>query len=279
MKFEDVIWRHDRMLLDDLVFRLQHHISDGWELGDNCFVFWKIKPLVDQYAKFFASVPAFRAKNMLELGLWDGGSAAFWFELLQPAKYIGIDKSERKDSAYFVAYTAGRGISDRVKTYWGTNQTDSERLLALISNEFGGGLNLVVDDASHEYESTLRTFEIVFPHVEPGGLYIIEDWAWSHWPEFQVKGHAWEDRMPLTKLVFELIEAAGSWESGATPKLIENITIFQGFAAVERGALRVDSDNFRLERYISRKPAASKRRRIMQKLKRPLERHVLWRFR
>src|SRR6266446_10313735 len=101
MNFENLVWRNDRMLLGDLVFRLQHYIGGEWELGDQCFAFWKIKPLVDQYAKLFDSMRGFRVKNMLELGLWDGGSTAFWFELLQPGKYAGLDKLEREDSAYF----------------------------------------------------------------------------------------------------------------------------------------------------------------------------------
>jgi hypothetical protein len=280
MKFDDVVWRPDRMLLGDLVFRLQHYLSDAWELGDNCFVFWKIKPLVDQYAKFFASMPGFRARNMLELGLWDGGSTAFWFELLRPDKYIGIDKSEREDSAYFRTYTAARGITDRVKTYWGTNQADSARLISLVMNEFGGNLNLVIDDASHQYEATKQSFEILFPRVESGGLYIIEDWAWSHWSEFQARGHPWADNVPLTNLVFELVEAAGSWASGPTPKLIESIAVFQGFVAVERGHLTIaDAESFRLHDYISRKRSQSVRRRVVERLKQPLERHILWRFR
>src|SRR5260370_41255052 len=157
MRFEDLVWRNDRMLLGDLVFRLQHYISDEWELGDKCFVFYKIKPLVDQYAKLFASMPGFLVKNMLELGLWDGGSSAFWFELVQPNKYVGLDRAEREDSAYFREYAASRGIAARIKTSWGTDQTDSEKLRSLVTEELGGRLNLVIDDASHHYEPTRRS--------------------------------------------------------------------------------------------------------------------------
>lgn len=280
MKFEDLVWKKDRMFLDDLVFRLQHYISDDWELGDQCFVFYKIKPLVDQYAKLFASMPDFRVKNMLELGLWDGGSTAFWFELLKPDKYVGLDRSDREDSAYFYAYAAAKGVADRIKTYWRTDQTDAGKLRSLVEQELGGNLNLVIDDASHQYEPTKRSFEILFPWVEPGGLYIIEDWAWSHWPEFQAKSHPWHDKTPLTTLVVDLVEAAGSWRSGNTPKLIESITIFQGFAAVERGQLAIpDREGFKLEQYISRTLSPSMSRRIVRKIKRDLDRHVLWRFR
>jgi hypothetical protein len=280
MKFEDLVWRYDRMLVGDLVFRLQHYIDDQWELADQCFVFYKIKPLVDQYARLFDKTRGFRVKNMLELGLWDGGSTAFWFELLQPSKYVGLDVMEREDSTYFRAYVESRGIADRIKTYWNTNQTDAQKLRSLVASELDGSLNLVIDDASHEYEPTKRAFEILFPWMEPGGLYIIEDWAWAHWPEFQAKSHPWVDRTALTRLVFDLVEATGSWRSSSEAKLIENITVFQGFAVVERGHLGIsDRDSFSLDNYISRKPAPSISRRTVRRLKELLNRHILWRFR
>jgi hypothetical protein len=43
--------------------------------------------------------------------------------------------------------------------------------------------DLVIDDAAHVYGQTKRSFECLFPTLAPGGLYIIEDWAWEHWKE------------------------------------------------------------------------------------------------
>jgi hypothetical protein len=212
------------------------------------------------------------------LGLWDGGSTAFWFELLKPHKYVGIDKAERKDSDYFRTYVASRGIADRIKTYWSTDQTDSEKFQGILKEELGASLNLVIDDASHQYEATKKSFEILFPYMEAGGLYIIEDWAWGHWSEFQAELHPWADKPPLTNLVFELVEAIGSWQSGA--KLIESIRVFQGFAAVERGSRKVENPHaFRLQQYISRRPPTSSARRAVRKVKYEFDRYVAWRFR
>ena len=169
-------------------------------------------------------------------------------------------------------------VASGIRTYWGTDQTDSARLRSLMTRELSGGLNLVIDDASHLYEPTKRSFEILFPCVEPSGLYIIEDWAWSLWPEFQAKDHPWADQKPLSKLVFDLIEVAGSWSSG--PKLIESIAVYQGFAAVERGNVKItDAENFTLEQCISRRPNTPTLNHSLHKLKRSLYRHILWRFR
>ena len=40
--FEHLIWHKDRMLIDGLVFLLEHYKNDTWELGDECFYFYKI---------------------------------------------------------------------------------------------------------------------------------------------------------------------------------------------------------------------------------------------
>ena len=109
--FQRLEWKTDRVLLDGLVFRLQHYRSDAWELGEECFVFYKTKPLVDQYARFLSTRLDFAPERIFELGMWDGGSIAFWFELFQPCKHVAIDLADREDSSYFRRYRASRGLA------------------------------------------------------------------------------------------------------------------------------------------------------------------------
>ena len=40
---DGMIWQGDRVVFNDLVFRLEHGKNDDWELGDECFVFYKVK--------------------------------------------------------------------------------------------------------------------------------------------------------------------------------------------------------------------------------------------
>ena len=61
-------WFPDRMILGDLVFRLEHYKNDDWDLGDQCLAFFKVRGLVDQYQEFWALRPSFRAENVVELG-------------------------------------------------------------------------------------------------------------------------------------------------------------------------------------------------------------------
>jgi len=249
------------MLLDDLVFRLQHYKNDDWELGENCFIFFKIKKLVDQYAKFWHCQRQFKPQNLFEIGMWDGGSVAFWFEHFHPKKHVAIDISKREDSQYFRDYLTSKGLEKRIKTYWGIDQADSERLREIVKREFDGALDLVIDDASHMYELTKISFETLFPLLRPGGLYVIEDWAWAHWKEFQTPEHPWSTETELTKLIFELVEATGS-----STALIASFTIFEGFAVVERGEIDLaELGEFKLDKYISRRPKVLRFQQMLKK--------------
>ena len=185
--FDRLVWQRDRMLLDDLVFRLEHYRSADWDGGDH-FRFYKIKELVDQYAHFFSRRSHFRPERVMELGTYDGGSTAFWYELFRPQKQVALDIQDQMDAPYFRRYVESRGLGGRIKTYWNTDQADQARLRTIVETEFDAPLDLVIDDASHLYRQTRASFEALFPLLAPGGLYIIEDWAWGHWSEFSSPG-------------------------------------------------------------------------------------------
>jgi hypothetical protein len=246
--FDKLVWQEDRMLLDELVFRLEQVKNTNWELGKDCFIFYKNKGLIDLYQKYWSKNTNFKVNNLFELGLWDGGSVAFWFEILQPQKHVGIDLQQRGDSKYFKKYINARQINDRIKTYWSTNQADSAKLREIVNREFGSeSLDLVIDDASHLYEPTKVSFETLFPLLCPGGLYIIEDWAWWHWKRLDP---IFSGQTPLSKLIFELLEVAGS-----STNIIENIVIYRGFTVIERGKdKKITSGDFKLDNHIYKNP-------------------------
>ena len=248
--FENLNWQTDRVLLNGLVFRLEPFSREqGW--NEDYFRFYKNKQILDQYESFWQSVDKFRPQNVVELGIWDGGSLALWFECLQPQKLVGVDIMEKTNSTYFQRYITSKKLCENIKTYWRTDQSDPKRLREIVDAEFSEPLDLVIDDASHFYEQTKASFECLFPLLRPGGFYIIEDWAWSHWPEYQERNHPYfGGKIELTKLVFELIEATGT-----RTQLIRNLRIFHVFTAIERGDVgQKDLSDFRLENWISRRP-------------------------
>jgi hypothetical protein len=246
--FERLIWQADRVLLDDLVFRLEDAGNDGSQFGDDCFRFYKTRQLVEQFDRFW-SATEFRPRRMLEIGIWDGGSTAFWYEHLRPEQMVAIDLQDREDGPYFRRYVAANGLQSRLFTHWRTDQADRAALQEIVRRDLGGQLDLVIDDGSHLEKPTRASFETLFPLLPPGGLYIIEDWAWEHWPEFQDPAHIWAGERGLTALVNDLVAAAGTSKT-----FFRSMKVYEGFVVVERGDGSEDLSHFHLADHIRRRP-------------------------
>jgi SAM-dependent methyltransferase len=186
---------------------------------------------------------------------------------------VAIDSAARKDSPYFTRYKESRGLQDSLSTYWETDQADKERLREIVEMEFAGPLDLVIDDCSHLYPLTKASFEALYPLLRPGGLYIVEDWAWAHWSDFQSPSHEWATETPLTRLVFDLIEAVGT-----SPDFISSLVVYEGFVVLERGPdPSINPDGLSLDKRIRRRKvdaASLARSRHAKVLSNPL-RHPL----
>ncbi|MDB5072246.1 MAG: glycosyltransferase WbsX family protein [Candidatus Eremiobacteraeota bacterium] len=246
--FERLIWQPDRALLGDLVFRIEQAKDDRWELGDDCFALYKNQQLLAQFERFWATT-AFRPKHVLEIGIWDGGSTALWNEVLQPQRIVAIDAMDRDDSAYFRRYVEMNALHGRVVTHWRTDQADRLALRTIVERDLGGTLDCVIDDGSHLFAPTRASFETLFPLLPPGGVYVIEDWAWEHWPEFQDPGNFWAGEEGLSKLVAELVAATGTSRT-----LISRMSVYEGFVAIERAADDAALSAFRLDDHVRRRP-------------------------
>jgi hypothetical protein len=96
------------------------------------------------------------------------------------------------------------------------------------------------------YDLTKASFEALFPFLRPGGLYIIEDWAWAHWKNFDAPAH-WSLKTEPTKLIFELVEATGT-----SKELISSLIIMQGFMVAERAQTELPG-RFKLDEHIYRR--------------------------
>eukprot|EP00439_Symbiodinium_sp_Y106_P017763 s6778_g2.t1 len=64
------------------------------------------------------------------------------------------------------------------------DQSDPETLRHWIQTA-GGHFDVVIDDAAHSNAATRTTFQALWPHVQPGGIYVIEDLVWSRNPRVQ----------------------------------------------------------------------------------------------
>ena len=162
---------------------------------------WKWIHYLEIYERHFAP---YRNKpvTMLEIGVFKGGSLEMWREYFgQAAIIFGIDKNPD---------FAGNVIApNQVRI----GSQDDPMFLQKVISEMGSP-DIILDDGSHVGRHQRTSFEILFPRLGPGGLYVLEDLHTSYWPPFeggyQRKGtaiehikqmiddmHAWYHHQPL----------------------------------------------------------------------------------
>jgi len=244
--FDRIEWQSDKFRLAGLTFYFQYALKDANEAVDG-FVFHKTRPLVEEYADFFATHPG-SYSNILELGIWGGGSVVFWNECLSPDKLVGVDIQTQGDREQFRRYVTSRALEGRIKTIWGVDQADRAHLRSIVEQEFKAPLDLVIDDASHQYLATKATFETLFPRLRPGGIYFIEDWGWGYEEPFLQSNPDWREFKPLSDLALELVQLTGT-HPPHTMHLspVKSILMCHGFLAIQRSALTIaDPDSFKI---------------------------------
>jgi len=189
-------------------------------------------------------------KNMLELGMFKGGSTALYSLLFNPDKLIAIESSAEPVAA-LDEFLKGSGLDKQIKPVYGVDQADHIAMRGILSREFPNrDVDLIVDDASHHYFETKASFEVVFPYLRPGGLYVIEKWGWAHWPGeyWQENGGAWHDKPALTNLVIEILMLSAS-----RPGLIDDVLISHETVFIRRGYLDLEEiDTDILSSYLTR---------------------------
>lgn len=131
----------------------------------------------EMYDRYLLPMKARRVDNaldsaplrFLEIGVSHGGSLELWRQYFGPDAIIhGVDIDLR---------CADLG-SDDLPVHVGS-QTDRQFMEGVVA--LMGGLDAVLDDGSHLAKHQRETFDILFPLLEDGGIYMIEDVHTSYW--------------------------------------------------------------------------------------------------
>jgi len=99
--------------------------------------------------------------NLIEIGVYNGASLEMWRDFFSQAQIVGVDIDPR------CRCHSGERIAIEIGS-----QADPQFLAALAERypPF-----IVIDDGSHLPEHQIFTFERLFPALQAGGCYIVED--------------------------------------------------------------------------------------------------------
>lgn len=123
---------------------------------------WKFDHYFDIYERHLSRFRHTEV-NVLEIGVYSGGSLEMWKHYFGPLSHIfGVDIEP-----------ACRTYEDEsVKIFIGSQGDRAfwKRFKQEVEN-----LDIVIDDCSHQAEDQIISFEELLPHLRPGGTYLCED--------------------------------------------------------------------------------------------------------
>jgi SAM-dependent methyltransferase len=132
----------------------------------------KFYAIYDRYFSDFSN----RTITLLELGVHSGESLKVWASYFPRGTIIGVDIAE--SGADFSGYP-------NIVFELG-DQADPGRLKEILLSHAPAGLDIIIDDASHIGHNSAASYATLFPCLNPGGLYVIEDWGTGYfddWPD------------------------------------------------------------------------------------------------
>lgn len=122
--------------------------------------------------------------TVFEIGVLDGASLRMWRDFFPKGRIFGLDfKPEAVEHA-----------DDRIGIFIG-DQTDIGVLDQILAET--GKLDIVVDDGGHWARQQTASLIYLWPHLKPGGFYVVEDTHTSYLERYKM---AW--RQPGTTVEF-----------------------------------------------------------------------------
>lgn len=124
---------------------------------------------IDVYETYFNNLKD--VKNVLEIGVYYGGSLSYLSDKFTDAKIYGIDIESKTQYD-----------TDKIKTYI-VNQEDRDALNKFLE-ETGVEFDIIIDDGGHTMKQQQISFGVLFKRLKKGGLYILEDLHTSRLEQF-----------------------------------------------------------------------------------------------
>ena len=192
-------------------------------------------PLMDKWQHYFPlyerHLAPYRGRPvvMVEIGVYHGGSLAYFRDFLGPeARIVGVDINPR------CAALAGDGIEIRIGS-----QEDRGFLRALAASL--PPIDILLDDGGHTMRQQRVTFQELFPHVAPEGVYLCEDLHTAYWPEF---GGGYRRRGSFAELAKGWVDDLHGWHGrGGAPSVtdftrtVRGVHFYDSMVVVEKAPM------------------------------------------
>ena len=113
--------------------------------------------------------------TLIEIGVFRGASLRMWRDYFPRGRIFGVD----------ILPDAIEARAERIEVFVG-DQSDPALLGELLA--VSGSPDIVVDDGAHRVDLQLASLAFLWPHLKPGGLYVIED---THTSYLEGYGMGW----------------------------------------------------------------------------------------
>jgi hypothetical protein len=71
-------------------------------------------------------------------------------------------------------------------------------------------IDILIDDGGHTMQQQIATYEELFPHIDPNGVYLCEDLHTSYWPEY---GGGYNHRGTFVEYSKKFIDHINAWHA------------------------------------------------------------------
>jgi hypothetical protein len=136
--------------------------------------------------------------HVLEFGVSQGGSLAMWKDYFGPrCKIYGVDINPRC-----------KALENEDVTIFIGDQEDRTFLKSLATQI--PRIDILIDDGGHTMRQQIATFEELFGHIQPNGVYLCEDLHTSYWKKW---GGGYRRRGTFIEYAKDFIDRIHAWHS------------------------------------------------------------------
>lgn len=137
--------------------------------------------------------------KLLEIGVGGGESIRMWLDYFPSAHVYGVDIVNGTNPWN----TVGSGIHDRYTFVTGDQAHDV--FWKCFIADYGSNWDIIIDDGGHFSNQIITTFDCMWDHVSPRGLYCIEDLGVAYGESTIFVPDGWPNHMDFIRTILDKV--------------------------------------------------------------------------